>query len=72
MIVPIHQGPSPQDLALTALKTCAEDYSRARQARIQVAQAARRAGLTNQQIADAYGITESAVRGLLKRAGDAK
>lgn len=42
-------------------------YLRAKHDRYTAAVNARKAGLTNQQIGDAYGLTEQAIRALIKR-----
>lgn len=45
-----------------------KDRAAHREHRAYYARIAREHGLTHQEIADAYGITEAAVRGLIKRA----
>lgn len=53
------------------MENAIDQYSR--QHRPYYARLAREAGLTHQEIADEYGISEAAVRGLLKRAeGEAR
>lgn len=71
MSISTQTGPSPRDSAFLVLEDHARAYDHARKARIHAAIQARNAGLTHQQIADAYGVTEGAVRAMLKRAGDA-
>jgi len=58
-----------QELARTFLKLANSEYQKHRQHRGYYARIAKQHGLTNQEIADAYGITEAAVRTLIKRAG---
>lgn len=57
-----------QELAREFLKLANSEYQKHRQHRGYYATIAKRHGLTNQDIADAYGITEAAVRTLIKRA----
>lgn len=57
-----------KDLDRTFLALANEAYQESRQNRVKYAQLAREYGLTNQEIADCYGITEAAVRQMLKRA----
>jgi DNA-binding transcriptional regulator LsrR (DeoR family) len=59
-----------QELARTFLKLANSEYQKHRQHRGYYAAIAKQHGLTNQEIADAYGITEAAVRTLIKRAGN--
>lgn len=61
-----HHHEPPQHITDT-LRNTQDAFALARQQRITTALHARSIGLTNQQIADAYGISESAVRALLKR-----
>ena len=57
-----------QELARTFLKLANNEYQQHRIHRGYYARVAKDHGLTNQDIADLYGITESAVRALIKRA----
>lgn len=57
-----------QELARTFLKLANNEYQQHRIHRGYYARVAKDHGLTNQEIADLYGITESAVRALIKRA----
>jgi len=57
-----------KDLARTFLKLANGQYQEHRQHRAYYARIAREHGLTHQDIADEYGITEAAVRALIKRA----
>jgi len=57
-----------RELARTFLKLANSEYQKHRQHRGYYATIAKQHGLTNQEIADAYGITEAAVRTLIKRA----
>lgn len=59
-----------RDLAREFLRRAQDDYERARDTRTQLAALARAHGLTNQQIANAYGVTEGAIRAMIKRTGD--
>jgi DNA-binding transcriptional regulator LsrR (DeoR family) len=56
------------ELDRTFLGLANDAYQESKDNRVKFAQIAREAGLTNQEIADAYGITEGAVRQMLKRA----
>ena len=67
MSVPNTSHHEPPQLITDALRNTRDALELARQQRITIAHYARSIGLTNQQIADAYGISESAVRALLKR-----
>lgn len=58
-----------QELARTFLKLANSEYQKHKLHRSYYARIAREHGLTHQEIADAYGITEAAVRGLIARAG---
>lgn len=60
---------SRQAIARTFLKLANDEYQKHRHHRGYYARIAKQHGLTNQEIADAYGITEAAVRTLIKRAG---
>jgi len=68
MSVPSRAANDPKARDKFTLKLANEDYHEARQRRVRFAQYAREAGLTNQEIGNAYGITEAAVRQMLKRA----
>jgi len=57
-----------QELARTFLKLANSEYQKHRLHRGYYARIAKEHGLTNQEIADAYGVTEAAVRTLIKRA----
>lgn len=57
-----------KELALTFLTLANDQYQQQRLNRAYYARIAREHGLTNQDIADAYGVTETAIRSLLKRA----
>lgn len=59
-----------QEIALDYLRRVAADMVKVRQVRAKYAVAARRYGLTNQQIGDALGVTEAAVRHIVKTAVD--
>lgn len=56
-------------IAREFLKLANADYRRVCDQRGYYATIARQHGLTNQDIADEYGITEAAVRAIIKRAG---
>jgi DNA-binding transcriptional regulator LsrR (DeoR family) len=60
---------SRRQLARTFLELANTEYQRHKHHRGYYARIARDHGLTHQEIADAYGITEAAVRGLITRAG---
>lgn len=55
------------DYARTALRRAGTDLAIATADRIRAARAARSVGFSHQQIANELGITEAAVRGLLRR-----
>lgn len=57
-----------QDYALQFLRYAAEDYTQSIDRREYYAVAARRLGISYQQIADIYGLTEGAIRAMVKRA----
>lgn len=61
-------GDERKELARTFLSLANAEYQTQCLHRGYYARIAKRHGLTNQEIADAYGITETAVRGLIKRA----
>jgi DNA-binding transcriptional regulator LsrR (DeoR family) len=54
-------------IARTFLRLANDDYQRVCDRRGYYARIAREHGLTNQDIADEYGITEAAVRAIIKR-----
>lgn len=58
-------------IALEYLMRVADDLDRIARLRVSYMQAARVHGVTNQDIATALGVSESAVRAMLKRHGDA-
>lgn len=57
-------------LVLEAIRAAAQQYQTSRDARIRAIRLGREAGLTFQQIGDQLGMTDAAVIGLLKRAGE--
>jgi len=59
------------ELALTYLRLAHQTYRDHYAQRVYFAKLARQYGLTNQQIADAYELTEGAIRKMLQREGDA-
>lgn len=58
------------DFAIFFLETAQRDYEHAKHMRVYYAQNARRHGITYKRIGELYGLTESAIRKMLKRAGD--
>jgi len=58
-----------KDLARTFLRLANGQYQDHREHRAYYARIAKEHGLTNQDIADEYGITEAAVRAMIQRAG---
>ena len=68
MSVPVHPAPDHKDLARTFLTLANDQYQQHRHHRDYYARVAREHGLTNQEIADIYGVTEAAVRAMVKRA----
>lgn len=62
---------SRKEIALEYLTKVADDLTKAASLRMQYILNARRYGATNQQIGDALGITETAVRRMIQRHGDA-
>lgn len=60
---------SRKDIARTFLKLANGQYQEHRQHRAYYARIAREHGLTNQDIANEYGVTEAAVRAMVQRAG---
>lgn len=59
-----------ENIAIQFLEFAAKDFDNAKTMRIFYAQAARKHGVTLQQIADIYGITPAGVHQMLKRAGE--
>ena len=66
-----------RDVAITFLEFAARDYQyaehaldNAQQMRVFYAEIGKRHGLTNKLIGEIYGITESSVRAMLKKAGE--
>lgn len=57
-----------QELARAFLELANSEFQRHKLHRGYYARVAKEHGLTNQEIADTYGITEAAVRGLISRA----
>jgi DNA-binding transcriptional regulator LsrR (DeoR family) len=57
-----------KEIARTFLKLASEHYQEHRRHRAYYARIAREHGLTNQDIANEYGITEAAVRQMISRA----
>lgn len=57
-----------QEIVRTFLRLANSEFQEHRLQRGHYARMAKENGLTNQEIADTYGITEAAVRGLIKRA----
>ena len=68
MSLPQRGENDPHTLDRTFLNLANEGYQESRRNRVKYAQIARECGLTNQEIADAYGVTEAAIRQMLKRA----
>ena len=62
---------NPKTLAVEYLARNAADLDKVTAQRIHYVKLARQKGLTHQQIADPLGITEAAVRQMLKRHGGA-
>jgi len=58
------------EFARDLLQLAAESYEQAQRNRVNFAKAARRHGITFRDIADAYGVTEGAIRKMLRRAED--
>lgn len=67
MSVPSRAKKDPKDLDRTFLALANTAYQQSRQNRVELARVARACGLTNQDIADEYGVTEAAIRAMLKR-----
>lgn len=65
-------SPDRKQLAREFLELANDQYQQHRLHRVYYARIAREHGLTNQDIADAYGVTETAIRSLLKRAKPAE
>ena len=59
-----------REFALYFLEVAQKDFEHAKHMRLYYAQNARKHGITNQQIADIYGLTEGAIRKMIKKAGD--
>ena len=70
MSVSTHAQKSATDYALQFLRYAAEDYTQSIDRREYYAVAARRLGISYQKIADIYGLTEGAIRAMVRRAGD--
>ena len=64
-----HPKSDRKELAKTFLRLASSQYQEHRQHRSYYARIAREHGLTNQEIATEYGISEAAVRQMLQRAG---
>lgn len=58
------------DFATFFLETAQRDYEHALHMRIYYAKNARKHGITNKRIGQIYGLTEGAIRKMIKRAGD--
>lgn len=58
-------------IAVEHLELCAQKLTEAKRGRVQGILAARAHGLSCQTIGDALGLTEAAVRSIIKRHGDA-
>lgn len=56
-------------IARTFLKLANDEYQTRRDHRAYFARIAKAHGLTNQDIANEYGVTEAAVRAMIQRAG---
>lgn len=57
-----------KEIARTFLRMANAEYQTRRSNRAYFAKVAREHGLTNQDIADEYGLTEAAVRAMIQRA----
>ena len=68
MSVPSRGVLDRKEIARTFLRMANAEYQTRRSNRAYFAQTAREHGLTNQDIADEYGITEAAVRQMIQRA----
>lgn len=75
MKIPANNGPGQQEVARDALRIAADQYRRIQDLvqaeqndRVLVTELARRNGITNQEIAEAYGVTEGAIRAMTRRA----
>ncbi|GAA2545933.1 DNA-binding transcriptional regulator LsrR (DeoR family) [Neomicrococcus aestuarii] len=68
MSVPTDGLEGRKEIARTFLALANDEYQKHNIHRGYYARIAKEHGLTNQEIADAYGITEVAVRGLIRRA----
>jgi len=69
MSLPQRAQKHTNELDRTFLGLANDAYQESKNNRVKYAQIARDAGLTNQEIADAYGVTEAAIRQMLKRTG---
>jgi hypothetical protein len=58
------------DFAIFFLETAQRDYEHALFMRTYYAKNARKHGITNKRIGEIYGVTEGAIRKMLKQAGD--
>ena len=58
------------DFAIFFLETAQRDYEHALFMRTYYAKNARKHGITNKRIGEIYGLTEGAIRKMIKRAGD--
>lgn len=58
------------DFAIHYLETAQRDYEHARHMRLRRAENARKHGITNKVIGQIYGVTEGAIRKMLKQAGE--
>ena len=59
-----------REFALYFLEVAQKDFEHAKHMRLYYAQNARKHGIPHQQIADIYGVTEGAIRKMIKKAGD--
>lgn len=68
MSLPSRAEKDPKKIALTFLGLANDQYQEHRRRRVEYARIAREYGLTNQDIANLYGVTEAAVRAMIRRA----
>jgi predicted transcriptional regulator len=68
MTIPAYAEMDPKELAHVFLKLIAEQYEQSRRDRLAYARWAREVGLTYREIAEDYGVSEDAIRKMLKRA----